>query len=438
MPTPPKMLTYRGVTKPLKEWAADYNLNSETLKSRVFSLGWPVQKALTTPPDKRFDPTPKPKAKPPRPCPRLQKHPSGRAWARWSVGGVSRQQYFGAWGSPEAEAAYRAFALDWASGLASVRSSAGGLMLCELLDAYLDDAKRYYRRGDRDTRTAGNVSLAISSLLEVVPDTLGVDEFGVEHLRTFQRSLIARGLAATTAVSYRGMVLRAFAWGASRTTDDGRPMFPPLTLAALREVERPQAGRDGARITEPVGAVEWSRVEAVFPHLADGGERRRILETLVRVHWLTGMRSGELLAMRWGDIDRSGDVWRYDVGEHKRSHKKRRRVYFLGPKAQALLLSLSSAPEGETIFAMPRRRGEGLLTPSVNQYRDFVADACLRAGGEAWHPHQLRHSRATEVARAYESDRDAAAAIGDSEHVTRLVYVDPQEAAARRIAAELG
>ena len=71
-------------------------------------------------------------------------------------------------------------------------------------------------------------------------------------------------------------------------------------------------------------------------------------------------------------------------------------------------------------------------------YRRAVAQACRAAGVPHWHPHQLRHSRATEVQRIYESDAQAAAAIGTSEEVAARVYIDPSEAVRRRMRGKRG
>ena len=63
----------------------------------------------------------------PRPCPELKRHPDGRAFARWHERGKDRFASFGAWGSPEAQRAYRKFALEWAAGMFLTGVIFGGL-----------------------------------------------------------------------------------------------------------------------------------------------------------------------------------------------------------------------------------------------------------------------------------------------------------------------
>lgn len=41
-------ITYYGITKPLKTWANELNLNYDALRSRI-RRGWPIEKAFTTP-----------------------------------------------------------------------------------------------------------------------------------------------------------------------------------------------------------------------------------------------------------------------------------------------------------------------------------------------------------------------------------------------------
>lgn len=41
--------THDGKTLCLSEWAEELNINYSTLSSRIFILGWPIEKALTTP-----------------------------------------------------------------------------------------------------------------------------------------------------------------------------------------------------------------------------------------------------------------------------------------------------------------------------------------------------------------------------------------------------
>ena len=44
-----RILTFKGKTQCMKDWANDYGLTREQLRDRLNKLGWPLEKALTTP-----------------------------------------------------------------------------------------------------------------------------------------------------------------------------------------------------------------------------------------------------------------------------------------------------------------------------------------------------------------------------------------------------
>lgn len=47
------LITYRGVTRPLIEWAERLGISPSTLRARLVQYGWPVAKALETPVSRR-------------------------------------------------------------------------------------------------------------------------------------------------------------------------------------------------------------------------------------------------------------------------------------------------------------------------------------------------------------------------------------------------
>ena len=53
------MITYKGQTKRLSDWAREYNLAPNTLHSRIVRFGWSVGDALTTPSKRRTPGQPK-------------------------------------------------------------------------------------------------------------------------------------------------------------------------------------------------------------------------------------------------------------------------------------------------------------------------------------------------------------------------------------------
>jgi integrase len=83
----------------------------------------------------------------------------------------------------------------------------------------------------------------------------------------------------------------------------------------------------------------------------------------------------------------------------------------------------------------PRRQpGERYRTTS---YSHAIRQARLRAGVAVWHPHQLRHSHATEVRKRFGLEA-AQVALGHAQANVTEVYAERDLNLAVRVAAELG
>jgi hypothetical protein len=122
-----------------------------------------------------------------------------------------------------------------------------------------------------------------------------------------------------------------------------------------------------------------------------------------------------------------------ELGRHKTAHHGHRRVIAIGPKAQEVIRPFLRTDLRAFLFQpgdavtnqrwQQRRRPNGRY--SVQSYRQAVRRACLRADAAAhraqpdipgdqvivpaWRPHQLRHTKATEIRR--EAGLDAARAV---------------------------
>ena len=151
--------------------------------------------------------------------------------------------------------------------------------------------------------------------------------------------------------------------------------------------------------------------------------------------------------LRTADLNMSGSVWTYEPEKHKTQHHGRRRVIFLGPKAQEVLRPFLQTKLDDYLFspvqseharrqAMHAARETPLSCGnkpgsnrkrhpkwgpkarySADTYRKAIDYACRRAfpapegtEGEAlkswrrqhsWSPNQLRHSFATKVRREH-------------------------------------
>lgn len=427
MPFPARELTHDGLTLPITEWAARRGLPVETIRVRINRLGWSVADALTTPSDKRFRRRGgRPRADVPRPAPQLRDDGTGRAMVRWRSMGRDHTRYFGRWGTPEAAAAYRRFAAEWATGAYDVVSpTATGVSatVADLILGWLEHCSREYRKGGKPTAEVGCNKAAMGPLNDLY-GTLPAADFGPAQLRAVRAAMVGKGWARNTVNGHVRRVVRMFGWAV------GRSMIPASVVLPLREVETLKRGRE-APDRPRVKDVPARDITRTFRHLSPIRERRVKLVAMVRLQRLTGMRPGELCAMRPADVNRAGPVWVYDVPDlaNKNLHRDKPQRYHLGPRAQTILGPYITGPADRAVFGV----GGGAYALAVRL-------ACRKAGVTPWHPHQLRHALASEVARRFGSVGHAAAALGDTPETAGRVYVhvDPTELAKIEVARTMG
>jgi len=234
-------------------------------------------------------------------------------------------------------------------------------------------------------------------------------------------------------------------------------LCPPSVLQAAQTIEPLREGETSAPEGRVVEAVEQTVVEGVLPFLSP------TVAAMVRLQLLTGMRSGEVCIMRPCDIDRSeaGDgVWLYRPTKWKGQKKtKTCKIVQLGPQAQAVIEPFL-ARESEAYLFSPaetmawkseqrwlgskrsvrkRPKTTRKLTGRYNPrtYRRSILYGIAVAQTQHWHPHQIRHTAATEIRKRYKLD-GAQAALGHARADVTQVYAERDAALARKIAREMG
>ncbi len=241
-----------------------------------------------------------------------------------------------------------------------------------------------------------------------------------------------------------GRIRRMFKWGISEER------VSASVLTRLQSVAGLKAGRCDAKESRPVQPVPEADIAAVKPHVTTP------IWGIITLQLLAGMRPGEVLAMRGADIDTRGPIWEYVPQSHKTEHHGKRRVVFLGPRAQLALRLFLKADPDRYLFSPQEGRAEfvgnqyrdgaaaergGKRRPkdsySVHTYYGAIRRACKRAGVEHWHPHQLRHNAATVWRREFgiEATRTA---LGHASAVTTEIYAEMDRGKARDIIARVG
>jgi integrase len=293
------------------------------------------------------------------------------------------------------------------------RNASGACTVAQAVARYVLAAAEYYAAG----RGSETVEKPLRRLTEVYggrplatltcPDLLDVRD-----------RMVAEGYARNT-INHTISAWRCWA----RWCQDSR-LCSVATMQELVAIQALKSGRSRAPDTVPTEPV---------PHWAVKRAMRGApptLRAMVAVQELTGMRTGELIAMRPCDIERRDDVWLYRPASHKNSWRGQARVVILGPRAQhALAPYLGGAPDApvwspaaaerewrtaKRAAARTPRRGE-LATErtdkraprtawDVHTYAHAVqrrSKAAHRADERvpAWRPYQLRHACGTRVRR---------------------------------------
>jgi integrase len=250
--------------------------------------------------------------------------------------GKRRDVLLGEYGTPKSRQEYTRVLAEWE---ANGRRSAprGGdrpadVSVNELILSYAQFCQGYYRHADgTPTSEADNIRLALRPLRRLFGHTPAAD-FDSLALESLREEMIRLGRCRIRVNKDVSRVRRLFRWAA------GKKLVPLAVHELLGTVEGLRAGRSAARETPPVRPVADEVVAATLPHL------RPQVAAMVRLQLLTGMRPGEVVAMRGVDLEMTGPVWVYRPGSdagphgrHKTAHRGQPRVVLIGPRAQEVL-----------------------------------------------------------------------------------------------------
>ena len=396
------------------------------------------------------------------------------------------KKYYGFEGDPEAVKRYQFDRLLWETNNAPIPLKSGndakeakqarrakkekqartqrpaGILVADLVDAFMSDARTRYVKHGRQTGTAANYWQALKPVLMRYGEKL-TSEFTLDTLEEYQRELDRSRRLCRRQVNKRIQAITfVFTWGA-RHRINGERYVPAEIASELRLIAPLRSGYADSVDHPRKGAVSQADVDAVLPFLSS------TVADMVRVQVLTGARPQEIRLMRAGDFETvSPDLWYYRPSEYKTEQFGGEKIVSIGPRAIAILAPRISGKEpGEYLFAPSeanaeknaRRTPDAQKTPSrlardarraENPLRRFngcyrrdtyalaIKRACIRAGVPVWTPYQLRKLRGTELDRAFGAET-AAAVLGHRDVATTLRhYIDPRREQADEIARKCG
>lgn len=296
------------------------------------------------------------------------------------------------------------------------------------------------------------------------------DDFDCIAMEECRDDMVARGWSRTHVNRQVGKVFRAFRWGASKGHCTRE------TYGELKLLEGLKRGWTKAPESAPVKSVEWSVVKRVLPFVPS------VVAAMLELHYLTGMRSGEVVSLSAAEVERNGFTWKYAPAHHKKAWRGEKREVYFGPKARTILKRYIH--KGGYFFCAadaiaeryatrrekmgPRPDGTKRKPPRIRKTRPHYSTAsynkAVRYGFvqlgrslglkgkpakgqhvqdwlapkkvEYFHPYQLRHSRAT-LTRAKYGVEGAQAQLQDTFSAS-LLYAEKSAELARRIARETG
>lgn len=332
--------------------------------------------------------------------PAYRRHKSSNL-AYVTIGG--KPIYLGAYGSPESRRRYRAIIREWedSAGRAELPPLPlrRGCTVETLTASFLDFAKAEYRMDGESTSSYRKFRHIVRDLNAALGDYLA-DDVRSPDILALRSRWIAAGLSRGSVNDYISKTRQIFAWGMEQGLVDA------TTLVAVT-VKGLAVGRTEAQETEGVSAAVEEHVLAVAAKL--GG----VLEAMIRLQNVVGMRPGEVCRMRGGEIDRDGKVyvrkgkrmriiqlrdkngkpatcWVFQPGRFKTRHHGKTLAYVLGPKARLLLAPWLKDDPGEYLF--PSRQAPHYSTSS---YNTRVRETCDALGVPRWSANMLRHSVST-------------------------------------------
>ncbi|HEX3150153.1 MAG TPA: site-specific integrase [Gemmataceae bacterium] len=359
--------------------------------------------------------------------------------------GKRKDYYLGQHGSAESKAEYARLIGEWAASgkcLPNTGDDPADLTVNELAARFWKYAIKYYR--NPDGTPAGeleNYRYSLRPLKATYGHSLARD-FGPLALKAVRDVMVDSGLARPVVNRRVSRIKNLFRWAVAEQ------LVPVAVHQSLLTVTGLTRGRTEAPEPEPIQPVADEVVEQTLPAM------RRHLRGLIQFMRLTGARPGEACQLRRADIDMSGEVWSFRPASHKGAWRGKSRTIPIGPRAQAVLAVFPTSEPDDFVFSPATDRAErALAKQSTRPARPLrrrpqcrfttktlhreIQRACERAGVDAWHPNQLRHSRATEVRRTHGLEA-AQCALGHTKANTTEIYALRDHDLAVRVALETG
>ena len=273
----------------------------------------------------------------------------------------------------------------------------------ELIDAYIDTARR---ARSLSPSTLASYDRWANSRLKPKWGERFADELQTTELRTWIADLIGE-LASKSVRNCVGLLSAVL----NRATSDSVIKESPLAPIKLKSVLPKKKKADD----EDVDPFNDEEITAILKHFRTPEER-----ALWQFAFATGLRTGELIAIKWGDIDEIRGVIRVkdnvvssDIGTVEKDTKTGniRDVPILPGAAEAIAtMRPLSRISGKYIFLHPVTRQR--WRDDQQMRKGSWQPTLLRAGVRYRYPYQTRHTFASRLLMAGEQELLVAKLLG--------------------------
>lgn len=232
---------------------------------------------------------------------------------------------------------------------------------------YLNDVMPEYLRFVQNQRAYKNKEYIGRELLGRFGN-IPLQRFSVSMLESFQQELIAEGKGPATVnrkmAMLKHLVRKANDW---KMADDG-------TLRTIRKVKQ---------LKEPPGRLRYLTGQEVLRLLA---ECKKHIRPIVTVALNTGMRRGEILKLKWEDVDlRNGLLLLKDTKNGES------RAVPINAAVREVLAGIVRRLDSKYVFCNPKGQ-------PLKEIKHGFESACRKAGIRDFRFHDLRHSAASFMA----------------------------------------
>lgn len=242
-----------------------------------------------------------------------------------------------------------------------------------------------------------------------------------EQLDEVRQGMIKANLSRNVINSHISRIRRMFRWAGKAP----QRFLSLAVVADLQELEALKKGRSPAVDYGDVQPVSWSHVTDTMAVVSVE------VATMIEVAWHTGMRPGELIAMKQSEIMRRPHTsWVYIPAEHKNEHHDQDRMIYIGPEAQAVLTPwLNRIGARDAVWSIKR-----------HTLCNAISRANKKHNIPHWHPNQLRHSCCCRLIEAKNIDA-ARVVLGHARLATTEIYakhLKKDQMMASQIMADMG